>query len=119
MSLDYSHEYLYWDQKEEATVVLQSVYDSDSNAYVAATYEEVIIRRDSQRRTSPSGGGFSTESPLNFWRVPAALVDGNSPKSGDTIQVGSETWTVSGEVGEVRRGSSLVYFACPCTLQQG
>lgn len=119
MSLDYSDSYLYWDNAETATVVINQIWDTDSGAYVPETYAGVTVRRVSADMEDPIFNGLELIGDMAVFLVPAALVENNKLTQGDTIQVGSEVWAVSGNVHIATVGGVKSHFRCACFLQRG
>lgn len=113
-AVDYSDQYLYWDNPQTATVTLHGVWNSTTSVFEDKSYSNVIVKRVSSAVLASEAGGLQLRTDQAAWLVPIALLGGNEVKDGDEIVVASVTWIVSGEAPLRVVGSSPSHFRCIC-----
>lgn len=108
--LDYSDEYLHWDNTEPVTVVVRRAAAERGTA----TIDVALARRGTPHRHAQFYNGVRLQGNEITWDVPVALLDGVDlkPESTITDQQGV-AWTVVTAV-ELRLGSSRGAWQCLC-----
>lgn len=123
MAIDYSTEYLYWDNPEPVTVTIKSPDPlSPGSPSLYAIQVEIAFREDLDRESSMRLDVQSTED-ITVWNIPSALLQRSSVRQelreGDTILDGEGvTWLVV-RTTEMRIGSSRLHWVATCTKQRG
>lgn len=112
-------EHLYWDNPEQATVVLRNLYDADAGTYGSRTFAGVTVRRVSVDAESPEYEQLQTIEDGAVFLVPAVLIEGLPIEDSSTLQIGGELWQVKGRGRPVHYGSVLKHYRCVCFLQRG
>lgn len=110
-AIEYSDNYLYWDNVESLSVLLEQTDDAIKTAAAVP-----CGRVGPTGIAAPNFSGADLETETVVWRVPAALLfESAAPATiyrlhiGDRLTDGTTTWRVQ-SIQEARSGSSLSHY---------
>lgn len=112
-AIDYSDDYLYWDNVEALTIYLAQTAPDQTESTV--TVADVPCQRvQNPGGAAPNYSGVDMETDPDTWKIPAPLlVDGADVvypiRKGDRFTDGTTTWRVL-TVSDRRVGSSLSHY---------